>query len=233
MMSGMRNPSPISMSSPRETSTSPPAASSFRARKTAAALLLTAIPGAPSSRSSSPAICVSRFPRRPASRSYSRLEYPPGIVKGASGARPRLVCSTTPVALMTRRREGHSRAASASPTRSSAASAPAFPARSSVRSPSRTRRASATTRVRGNLPDCRPSRSTTSCTAGSSRNFLVSLTISIVPRLCKGGATDYTRKFGAWLSLARAPGSGPGGRWFESTRPDHLSAVRQFRALRP
>ena len=26
---------------------------------------------------------------------------------------------------------------------------------------------------------------------------------------------------GAWLSLARAPGSGPGGRWFESTRPDH------------
>ena len=25
---------------------------------------------------------------------------------------------------------------------------------------------------------------------------------------------------GAWLSLARAPGSGPGGRWFESTRPD-------------
>src|SRR5579871_4791641 len=28
-------------------------------------------------------------------------------------------------------------------------------------------------------------------------------------------------EFGAWLSLARAPGSGPGGRWFESTRPDH------------
>ena len=27
---------------------------------------------------------------------------------------------------------------------------------------------------------------------------------------------------GAWLSLARAPGSGPGGRWFKSTRPDHL-----------
>ena len=26
---------------------------------------------------------------------------------------------------------------------------------------------------------------------------------------------------GAWLSLARAPGSGPGGRWFKSTRPDH------------
>ena len=25
---------------------------------------------------------------------------------------------------------------------------------------------------------------------------------------------------GAWLSLARAPGSGPGGRRFESSRPD-------------
>src|SRR5438093_1084508 len=32
--------------------------------------------------------------------------------------------------------------------------------------------------------------------------------------------------FGAWLSLARAPGSGPGGRWFESTRPDQSSCPR-------
>ena len=47
MMSGMRKPSPISISSPRETMTSPPAASSFSARKIAAALLLTAMPGAP------------------------------------------------------------------------------------------------------------------------------------------------------------------------------------------
>ncbi len=28
---------------------------------------------------------------------------------------------------------------------------------------------------------------------------------------------------GAWLSLVRAPGSGPGGRWFKSTRPDQSS----------
>ena len=27
--------------------------------------------------------------------------------------------------------------------------------------------------------------------------------------------------FGAWLSPVRAPGSGPGGRWFKSTRPDN------------
>src|SRR5256885_15273161 len=30
---------------------------------------------------------------------------------------------------------------------------------------------------------------------------------------------------GAWFSRARAPGSGPGGRWFKSTRPDHLSPL--------
>ena len=30
---------------------------------------------------------------------------------------------------------------------------------------------------------------------------------------------------GAWLSLARAPGSGPGGRWFKSTRPDHFFRI--------
>src|SRR5581483_10449217 len=32
----------------------------------------------------------------------------------------------------------------------------------------------------------------------------------------------FVFSFGAWLSLARAPGSGPGGRWFESTRPDQI-----------
>ncbi len=36
-----------------------------------------------------------------------------------------------------------------------------------------------------------------------------------------GNCTD-----GAWLSLARAPGSGPGGRWFESTRPDQLNLLQ-------
>ena len=52
-------------------------------------------------------------------------------------------------------------------------------------------------------------------------------TISMVPRLCRTGARDYTRNFGAWLSLARAPGSGPGGRWFESTRPDQIPHLNQ------
>ena len=32
-----------------------------------------------------------------------------------------------------------------------------------------------------------------------------------------GAPTVHTEEdLGAWLSLARAPGSGPGGRWFES-----------------
>src|SRR5580700_2250091 len=43
--------------------------------------------------------------------------------------------------------------------------------------------------------------------------------------LSRRGRTSYTGIFGAWLSLARAPGSGPGGRWFESTRPDHFQLV--------
>jgi hypothetical protein len=36
----------------------------------------------------------------------------------------------------------------------------------------------------------------------------------------------FSALVGAWLSLARAPGSGPGGRWFKSTRPDHLNPVK-------
>ena len=39
---------------------------------------------------------------------------------------------------------------------------------------------------------------------------------------------------GAWLSLARAPGSGPGGRWFKSIRPDHFqNPVFLERVARP
>ena len=45
---------------------------------------------------------------------------------------------------------------------------------------------------------------------------------------CRSGESNVNccstyRVVGAWLSLARAPGSGPGGRWFKSTRPDHSS----------
>jgi 5-methyltetrahydrofolate--homocysteine methyltransferase len=49
---------------------------------------------------------VDVLPRCPASRSYSRLLYPSTALKCASGDRPRFVCRTTPVALMTCRYEG-------------------------------------------------------------------------------------------------------------------------------
>ncbi len=47
MMSGMRKPSPISISSPRLTMASAPRARVLRVSNTAAALLFTAIPGLP------------------------------------------------------------------------------------------------------------------------------------------------------------------------------------------
>ena len=104
MMSGMRKPSPISISSPRETMTSPPAASSFSARKTAAALLLTAMAGR----------AQQAFQQRRgvdvalAAAAGGEIVFEIGIAgddghAAPSGARPRLVCRTTPVALMTRR----------------------------------------------------------------------------------------------------------------------------------
>ena len=76
--SGIRNPSPISTSSPRETTTSRPSASAATARRTAAALLLTtSAASAPVSRPSASATWSCRDPREPDSRSSSRFEYEP------------------------------------------------------------------------------------------------------------------------------------------------------------
>ncbi len=63
MISGIRNPSPISISSPRDTMTSCPAASSFSTRNTAAALLFTTIAGLPRDAGSSQPYAASRLPR--------------------------------------------------------------------------------------------------------------------------------------------------------------------------
>ncbi len=41
--------------------------------------------------------------------------------------------------------------------------------------------------------------------------------ISMLVRVLKNNES-----VGAWLSLARVPALGAGGRWFESSRPDHL-----------
>src|SRR5712692_2666437 len=113
MIAGMRNDPPISMSSPRETITSLRAASAASTSTTAAALLFTTVAAsAPVSSASSASTWVSRSPRAPGARSYSRLH---GCVMTActastasagNSARPRLVCSTVPVRLNTRRSEG-------------------------------------------------------------------------------------------------------------------------------
>ena len=108
--SGILNPPPISTASPRETITSLPAATAASPSMSADALLFT------TSAASAPVAWQTRSemracldPRFPSLRSSSRLLYPDAAMATAfrlsslSGARPRFVCSTTPVALTTRR----------------------------------------------------------------------------------------------------------------------------------
>ena len=111
MMSGMRKPPPISTSSPRETITSAPPASAVRASSMAAALLLTTsaafCAGERCEQGFDISVAASRARRfrgrirdwRSRARPRRWRRSPPG----RAGARPRLVCSTMPVALMTRR----------------------------------------------------------------------------------------------------------------------------------
>ena len=148
--SGMRKPSPISISSPRETSTSRPSASAASASRT------------------QPRCCSRRAqPRRPsAGRGAPRRD--PGASRArrvevvleirvaardlddtrssaaaGSGARPRFVCTITPVALRTRRRVG--RRAEASSRASARARSPGSPpARICSRARSITARAAST-----------------------------------------------------------------------------------------
>ena len=157
MMSGSRNEPPISTSCPRETSTSRPGASAISSRSTAPALLLTAkAASAPVSRVSRAATWVSRVPRAPSSKSYSRLLYERATCATWSTAasereaRPRLVCSITPVRLSTGRSPGRCQPASRAPAaaaRASALKAPSTgpPARISCRVVSTAARMASTT----------------------------------------------------------------------------------------
>ena len=107
---------------------------------------------------------------------------PAGRPTGPSGARPRLVCSTTPVALITRRSEGRASRASDAATRASMGAPLASPPRRiSARASSSARRISSTTTVRGKPSAAAPRRSSTTLTAGNSRNFPLSATNSILP----------------------------------------------------
>ena len=106
--SGIRNLPPISTSSPRDTTTSPPFARELKISITAAALLLTAIAAsAPVSLHRSFSKWEYLSPLLPSSRLYSRFEYPVAsaairsMCSRAMGARPRFVCSTVPVPFTT------------------------------------------------------------------------------------------------------------------------------------
>ena len=101
MTSGMRNPPPISTLSPRDTATSRPCASAARTSMTAAALLFTTMAdSALMSDDTSAETAVCREPRSPVVRSNSILLGREALL-WANGARPRLVCNNTPVALTT------------------------------------------------------------------------------------------------------------------------------------
>ena len=187
MISGMRKLPPISMSWPRETITSFPWQRARKAMTVAAALLLTAVAdSAPVSRQTHSRMASCRLDRVPVSRSSSRLRYAPAAscaacaASSAIGARPRLVCSTMPVALITvhsfgrNSRSSRSQAASAI---TSAVGTPSIPAVTRCRHWANSSRMAATTSPW--LWRCRidwaAGVSTTSLTDGSCRNGLAGM----------------------------------------------------------
>ena len=109
--SGSRKPSPISISSPRLTTISFPGARVIAMSSSAAALLLTTCtpPAVGTARANAAMAPRPRRARRPVDRSNSTSVAPLAVTTASiaacdNGARPRLVCTTTPVALMTGRR---------------------------------------------------------------------------------------------------------------------------------
>ena len=100
--SGTRKPPPISTLSPRLTTTCRSRASAASTSSTAAALLLTTIAAsAPHSLASSVADGVLARSALAGARGRTRCSWPSAGGRSATGARPRLVCSSTPVALIT------------------------------------------------------------------------------------------------------------------------------------
>ena len=178
MMSGTRKLPPISTSSPREMTASRPSQNVFSARTSAAAqLFTTSASSAPVSSVSSDVQCAWRDPRRPLATSYSSVENPCATVRmassagPASGARPRLVCSTTPVALITGRSVDRCRCSSADDMARTHPASSAGAGTSARRTRSTTERTTSATRSRG-APATRPrtpSSSSSEPTAGRAR----------------------------------------------------------------
>ena len=160
MIWGSRNSPPISISSPRETTTSRPLARPPRASSSPpAALLATRAASAPVASRSSASAAAPRRPRAPAARSYSTAAYPAACATASfaaadSGARPRLVCSTTPVAFTTARvRLAHTPSSSpATRAASSSTSGTGPPPATTPRLASSARRAAPSTAPRPKLP---------------------------------------------------------------------------------
>ena len=121
MMSGMRKPSPISISSPRETTTSWPRGQFVQRQIDGGGVVVDRDAG----RAEQPLQQRAGVHVALAAQSGGEIVFEVRVsrwrLSGPSGARPRLVCRTTPVALMTRRSEGAVRARSARSTRASMA----------------------------------------------------------------------------------------------------------------
>ena len=183
MMSGTRKLPPISTSSPREMTASRPSAELLSASTSAAAqLFTTSASSAPVSSVRSAVQCAWRDPRAPVAMSYSSVEKPCATsrmasrARSASGARPRLVCKITPVALMTRRSVDCWRRASASPMARTHAASSTGAAIDASRALSTTERTASVTSSRGATVSRwrTPSSSRSVPTAGSARRGSVS-----------------------------------------------------------
>ena len=128
MMSGRRKEPPISISSPRETTTSRPGTRAARTSSVAAALLLTrATSSAPVREQTRSRMACSRWMREPSPMSICRLQQPmqrrtASRAAEGIGARPRPVWRRMPVALTAGLRFGSSSRDSARRVSSSSAS---------------------------------------------------------------------------------------------------------------
>ena len=181
-ISGMRTPPPISTSSPRLTATPPRPASPTESASAAALFVTTSASSAPVSATRWSSASRYRRPRRPVARSSSRNSVPAAasaaarIAASGHGARPRFVCTITPVPLSTRvgpapPSNAASRARTSAARSSGDRASPASATASRSRSSSTTSRASATSASASRSPACgRTTASTRSTLGGLARD---------------------------------------------------------------
>ena len=148
----MRKPSPISISSPRETIDLAAGREFVEREKDRRGVVVDRDPGRADQSLEQRAGVNVAFAALARSRGRIRgSSSPAGWTSGPSGARPRLVCRTTPVALMTRRSDGRSKLGERAPRPAprSAARRTRPASDFATRAAARARRISATTRACG------------------------------------------------------------------------------------